>query len=117
MSSWFLFNSIGFYPNSGQPVYLIGTPSYPDVTIAVGNGKTLHIIAKNLDPEHINHYVQSVTLNGRSIEDNWLRQEDIVSGGTLVFTMGSAPNHWGTRTPPPSLSDSRPPLCQAASLH
>jgi predicted alpha-1,2-mannosidase len=117
MSSWFLFNSIGFYPNSGQPVYLIGTPSYPDVTIAVGNGKTLHIIAKNLDPEHINHYVQSVTLNGHSIEDNWLRQEDIASGGTLVFTMGSAPNHWGTRTPPPSLSDSRPPLCQAASLH
>jgi predicted alpha-1,2-mannosidase len=117
MSSWFLFNSIGFYPNSGQPVYLIGTPSYPDVTIAVGNGKTLHIIARNLDPEHINHYVQSVTLNGRSIEDNWLRQEEITNGGTLVFTMGSAPNHWGTRTPPPSLSDPHPALCQAARLH
>ncbi len=117
MSSWFLFNSIGFYPNSGQPVYLIGTPSYPDVTIAVGNGKTLHIIAKNLDPEHINHYVQSATLNGHSIEDNWLRQENIANGGTLVFTMGSAPNHWGTKTPPPSLSDPHPPLCQAASLH
>ncbi len=117
MSSWFLFNSIGFYPNSGQPVYLIGTPSYPDVTIAVGNRKTLHVIAKNLDPEHINHYVQSATLNGHSIEDNWLRQENIANGGMLVFTMGSAPSHWGTRTPPPSLSDPHALLCQAASLH
>lgn len=117
MSSWFLFNSIGFYPNSGQPVYLIGTPSYPDVTIAVGQGKTLHIIAKNLDPEHINHYVQSVTLNGRAIEDNWLRHKDIAGGGTLIFTMGPAPGKWGTRTPPPSLSDSHAPFCQAADVH
>lgn len=114
MSSWFLFNSIGFYPNSGQPVYLIGTPSYPDVTLAVGKSKTLHIVARNLDPEHINRYVQSVTLNNKPIVNNWLRHEEIADGGTLIFTMGPAPSEWGRATPPPSLSDAQPPLCPAA---
>src|ERR1035441_8995831 len=33
MSSWFIFNSLGFYPNAGQDVYLIGTPSFPEVEI------------------------------------------------------------------------------------
>jgi predicted alpha-1,2-mannosidase len=115
MSSWFLFNSIGFYPNSGQPIYLIGTPSYPDVTIDVGHGKRLHIVARNLDPEHINRYVQSVELNGKPLETDWFRHQEIADGGTLIFTMGSAPSAWGTTAPPPpSLSDAHPPLCPAA---
>jgi predicted alpha-1,2-mannosidase len=111
MSSWFLFNSIGFYPNSGQPVYLIGTPSYPDVTMAVGKGKNLHIVAKNLDEQHINRYVQSVTLNGQPVENNWLTHEQVAGGGNLVFTMGSAPSEWGTKTPPPSMSDPNAKAC------
>lgn len=115
MSSWFLFNSIGFYPNSGQPIYLIGTPSYPDVMMDVGHGKRLHIVARNLDPEHINRYVQSVELNGKPLTTDWFRHEAIANGGTLIFTMGSAPSSWGTTTPPPpSLSDAHPPLCPAA---
>ncbi len=115
MSSWFLFNSIGFYPNAGQPIYLIGTPSFPDVTMQVGHGKTLHIIARNLDSEHINHYVQSATLNGQPLENDWFRHDQIANGGTLVFIMGSAPTAWGTKVPPPSLSDSVSPLCAEAS--
>lgn len=115
MSSWFLFNSIGFYPNAGQPIYLIGTPSFPDVTIQVGHGKTLRIIARNLDTQHLNRYVQSATLNGQPLENNWFRHDQIANGGTLVLTMGSAPSGWGTKVPPPSLSDSVSPLCAEAS--
>ncbi len=117
MSSWWLFNSIGFYPNSGQPIYLIGTPSFPDVTLAVGNGKVLHIVAKNLDAQYLNRYVQSVTLNGQPLETNWFRHEQIANGGTLVLTMGSAPSAWGTKIPPPSLSDADSPLCPAVQRH
>lgn len=113
MSSWFLFNSIGFYPNAGQPIYLIGTPSFPDVTLQVGHGKSLHIVALNLDPEHINRYIQSATLNGKPLANNWFRHGDIMNGGTLVFTMGSAPGNWGRATPPPSLSDPHSPLCSS----
>ncbi|WP_446743104.1 GH92 family glycosyl hydrolase [Silvibacterium acidisoli] len=116
MSSWFLFNSIGFYPNSGQPVYLIGTPSYPDVTISVGKTRTLHIVARNLDEQHINRYVQSVTLNGQPVEKNWLTHEQVANGGTLIFTMGSAPSAWGTQDPPPSPSYTSSDSCKDGEI-
>ena len=116
MSSWFIFNSIGFYPNAGQDIYLIGTPSFPDVEIKLSNGKTLHIEARNLDTAHMNHYIQSATLDGAPLDNAWFRHSQIANGGTLVFVMGSAPTKWGTTAPPPSISDSVSPLCAAAQL-
>lgn len=114
MSSWFLFNSLGFYPNSGQPIYLIGTPSFPEATLKVGAGKTLHIVAKNLDPEHINRYVESVTLNGKALDRDWFRHDEIAQGGTLVFTMGPEPKPW-SKVPPPSMSDEQGSPCSMAN--
>jgi predicted alpha-1,2-mannosidase len=114
MSSWFIFNSLGFYPNAGQDIYLIGTPSFPEADITLASGKTLRIIAHNLDSEHINRFVQSATLNGAPLDASWFRHKQIANGGTLVFTMGSAPTKWGTTNLPPSMSDSSSPLCAAA---
>jgi putative alpha-1,2-mannosidase len=114
MSSWFIFQSLGFYPNAGQDIYLIGTPSFPEADITLASGKTLHILARNLDSEHINRYIQSATLNGAPLDASWFRHGQIANGGTLVFTMGSAPTNWGTTTPPPSMSDPVSPLCAAA---
>jgi predicted alpha-1,2-mannosidase len=114
MSSWFIFNSLGFYPNAGQDIYLIGTPSFPEADITLASGKTLRIIAHNLDSEHINRFIQSATLNGTPLNASWFRHGQIANGGTLVFTMGSAPTKWGTTNLPPSMSDSTSPLCAAA---
>ncbi len=114
MSSWFLFNSIGFYPNAGQDIYLIGTPGFPEVDLHLSSGKTFRVIAQELDPEHINHYVQSATLNGRPLDQSWFRHGQIAEGGTLELTMGPAPSAWGTQNPPPSLSDVASPLCAGA---
>jgi putative alpha-1,2-mannosidase len=82
MSSWFIFNSLGFYPNAGQDVYLIGTPSFPEAEIHLADGKTLRIVAKNLDTEHLNHYVQSARLNGAPLDQSWFRHAAIADGGT-----------------------------------
>jgi predicted alpha-1,2-mannosidase len=114
MSSWFIFQSLGFYPNAGQDVYLIGTPSFPEADITLASGKTLRILARNMDSEHINRYIQSATLNGAPLNASWFRHAQIAEGGTLVFTLGSAPTDWGTTTPPPSMSDPVSPLCAAA---
>ena len=114
MSSWFIFNSLGFYPNAGQDIYLIGTPSFPEADITLASGKTLRIIARNMDSEHINRFIQSATLNGAPLNTSWFRHNQIANGGTLVFTMGSAPSRWGTAGPPPSMSDAVSPLCAAA---
>ena len=112
MSSWLIFSTLGIYPVAGQDVYLISTPSVPDAALSLGNGKTLHIIAKNLDGQGLNRYVQSVTLNGADLPNAWFRHAQIKDGATLVFTMGSSPSNWGRSNPPPSMSDDNAPRCQ-----
>ena len=115
MSSWLLFQTIGFYPDAGQDFYLIGSPSLPNTSIRLGNGKVLHIVVENLDDQGINHYVASATLNGKPWTKNWFRQSDIANGGTWVFHMSSAPTNWGTTDPPPSMSDPNARLCPPSS--
>ncbi|SFR97087.1 alpha-1,2-mannosidase, putative [Granulicella pectinivorans] len=105
MSSWLIFQTLGIYPVAGQDVYLIGTPSLPQASLALAGGKTLRITTKGLDPAGLNHYVQSVTLNGVDLPNAWFRHAQIEHGAELVFTMGSAPSAWGRTTPPPSMSD------------
>lgn len=115
MSSWYAFQSMGFYPNAGQDVYLIGTPSYPRVDIDLGGGKTFTVEAENLDGNSVNRYVQSAVLNGHPLNQAWFRHGDIAKGGTLKLVMGPKPSAWGTTNPPPSLSDPGFALCKAAA--
>jgi predicted alpha-1,2-mannosidase len=116
MSSWLIFQTLGFYPNAGQDVYLVSTPGIPETTIHMGNGKDLRIIAKNLDHDGLNRYIQSAILNGTELKTSWFRHGQIKDGGTLILTMGSSPSDWGRNEPPPSMSDSKTPLCAAAGI-
>jgi putative alpha-1,2-mannosidase len=115
MSSWLIFSTLGFFPIAGQDVYLISTPSIPDVSLDLGYGKKFHIIAKNLDGQGLNRYVQSATLNGVDLPNAWFRHGQIKDGATLVLTMGSAPSGWGKAVPPPSMSDANFHLCASES--
>jgi putative alpha-1,2-mannosidase len=58
--------------------------------IRLTNGKSFTILAKNLSDQNI--YIRSVRLNGKQYQKSYLRHEDMVNGGELVFEMGSAPN-------------------------
>lgn len=113
MSSWLIFSTLGLFPVAGQDVYLISTPSIPDASLDLGHGKKLHIIAKNLDRQGINHYIQSATLNGANLTTAWFRHNQIKDGATLVLNMGPAPSDWGKDVPPPSMSDTNMPFCTA----
>ncbi len=113
MSSWLIFSTLGIFPVAGQDVYLISTPSIPDASLTLADGKKLRIIAKNLDPNGLNRYVQSATLNGVDLPNAWFRHAQIKDGATLVLMMGSAPSTWGTTTPPPSMSDANAHLCSS----
>lgn len=115
MSSWYAFQSMGFFPLAGQDVYLIGTPSFPEVDITLGNGKVLRIVAEHFRRDRLNRYVQSATLNGKPLHKAWFRHARIAEGGTLRLVMGSVPSSWGTTTPPPSMSDPGFRLCPAAT--
>jgi putative alpha-1,2-mannosidase len=103
MSAWFIFGSMGFFPVAGQDVYLIGSPLFSKATIKLGSGKTFTIIAKNTNNQNL--YVQSAKLNGKKWDKCWFRHKDIINGGELVLEMGTIPSEWGTKIPPPSISD------------
>ncbi len=102
MSSWYAFGKIGFYPNAGQDVYLIGSPAFPEVSIHLGNGKTFVIEAKNVSTE--NKYIARAEWNGQPYTKAWFRNDDIMRGGRLVLTMSGHPAAWATGDLPPSSS-------------
>ncbi|GGI56536.1 GH92 family glycosyl hydrolase [Winogradskyella haliclonae] len=95
MSAWYVLSSMGFYSvTPGSNEYVIGTPLFDKATINLENGKQFNIAANNLSNENI--YVQSVTLNGKTLEETFIKHLDIVEGGTLEFTMTDKPSTWGT---------------------
>ena len=95
MSSWYVFQALGFYPNAGQNLYLISSPTFEKVVIHLENGKELTIKTRKASEKNI--YVQSVKLNGEPLETCAFRHTDIAQGGTLEFVMGSKPSKWGSR--------------------
>lgn len=89
LSSWYVFSTIGFFPSAGQDFYYLTSPKYETTTFDLDNGKTFTVKANNLSEE--NKYIQSVTLNGETLYSTTINHSDIVSGGELVFNMGSKP--------------------------
>lgn len=109
MTAWVVFSMMGFYPvTPGVPVYDLGSPVFDRVTIHLPNGRKLRIVAR--DNSKQNKYIQSVTLNGESLDRIWFRHDDIVNGGTLELRMGDTPGTVGTNP------DSLPPGCAHSAL-
>lgn len=67
MSSWYVFNAMGFYPFSpADPQYMVSVPLFDHIRIKLANGKTYSIIRKssgkkisslNYDGKHLNGYL------------------------------------------------------------
>ena len=102
MSAFVVFSMMGLYPvTPGLPVYNIGTPFFPKMTLHLASGRTFVIEAEGASS--VNKYIQRAELNGKPLDRPWIRHSELVAGGRLVFTMGSRPNkNWGAKTPPPS---------------
>jgi predicted alpha-1,2-mannosidase len=93
MSAWFVMSAMGLYavdPVSGT--YVMSAPLFKRVTIQLGSGRELVIEAKNGVEVEQNKYIQSITLNGRPHNKLWIRHDDLVNGGHLIFTLGATPN-------------------------
>ncbi|MDX9919839.1 MAG: GH92 family glycosyl hydrolase [Paludibacter sp.] len=91
MSSWYIFSSLGFYPvNPSNGIYVFGSPIFDEATISLPDNKEFEIITKNNSDENI--YIQSVQLNGEDYPYSYIKHNDIMKGGKLIFTMGNTPN-------------------------
>ena len=95
MSAWLAFTALGFYPVApGSNEYVIGRPFVDKATLNLPNGRRFAIRAEQMSAA--NPYVGSVTLNGKPLARTFLRHEDIMAGGELVFRMQAEPNkEWG----------------------
>ncbi|HET6892850.1 MAG TPA: GH92 family glycosyl hydrolase, partial [Pyrinomonadaceae bacterium] len=96
MSAWYVLSAAGFYPvTPGSPVYVIGSPLFPELRFSLENGKSFVIKARGVSSKKT--YIQSARLNGKPYRNSYLTHSDLMSGGELVFEMGAQPNlKWGT---------------------
>ena len=92
MSSWYIFSSLGFFPNAGQDIYYLVGPLYTKSSISLGEGKTISIEAQNASSA--NMYIQSCTINGVEWTKSWFSHSDIKEGATIKFVMGPNPSAW-----------------------
>ncbi len=99
MSTMFVGAALGLFPvTAGSSQFQIGSPFFDSTTITYANGSRFTVKADGVSPS--NYYVQNATLNGKRFDNTWLDYSQIISGGTLDFTMGSRPSQWGARTKP-----------------
>jgi predicted alpha-1,2-mannosidase len=102
MSAWYIFTALGFYPvNPASGDYMIGSPLYTKATLNLANGKHFTVVADNNSAKNL--YIQSATLNGKSLAIPVLHYSDIVSGATLKLVMGAEPSQWASTYKPAPL--------------
>jgi len=80
MSAWYVLTALGIHPLCpGDGKWYLCRPLFPETMLAAGAGRPLVIrCEKGLGRERY-------WLNGRPLGRNWLRTDEILAGGTLVF--------------------------------
>ncbi|WP_348262611.1 GH92 family glycosyl hydrolase [Telmatobacter sp. DSM 110680] len=99
MSAWLLFTAMGFYPVSpASGEYMIGSPMYGEISLTLANGKRFRLETSNNSAKNV--YIQSATLNGKTLDMPVITWEQIQAGGVLHFVMGPEPSKWGSKWRP-----------------
>lgn len=90
-SAWYVFSALGFYPvTPAADQYVLGTPLFKKIVLHLENGKRFEINAPN--NSNANRYIQSVKLNGKSWDHNYLPFSSIAGGGSMTLEMSDKPN-------------------------
>ncbi|MHB9143699.1 MAG: GH92 family glycosyl hydrolase, partial [Paludibacter sp.] len=90
-SAWYIFSSLGFYsvcPVTDQ--YIIGSPMVQKATIKLENGNKVEITTENNNLK--TRYIQSVTLNKKVYNHNFINYSDLMKGTKIKFVMGENAN-------------------------
>jgi predicted alpha-1,2-mannosidase len=90
-SAWYVFSAMGFYPvTPASDQYVLGAPLFKKLTINLENGKTITINSANNSAA--NKYVNSLKVNGKPYNFNWLSHKALLGGANLDFDMSATPN-------------------------
>ena len=99
LSSCYVWNAIGLFPVTGQPVMLIGSPIFDSIDIKFGKHNFTVKTEENSDE---NIYIQSAEFDGIKINRAYLTIEELLNGKELKLIMGSKPSNWAKINRPPS---------------
>ena len=110
--AWYVMSAIGLFQMDGgcavKPIYEIGSPIFDRVTIHLDpkyyKGREFVIETKGNSKNNV--YIQSATLDGKTLDRPWFYHRELVDGGKLVLEMGPEPNRkWGSapEAAPPSI--------------
>jgi predicted alpha-1,2-mannosidase len=90
-SAWYVLSALGFYPvTPGTGEYVFGSPLFNRATLHLENGEVLEIEAPGNNMQNI--YIQDIKLNGKLMDRNFIRHDELLKGGKLIFKMGPEPN-------------------------
>lgn len=92
MGSWYIFTSLGLFPNAGQDFYYLLPPAFEQSTLTMENGKTINIKTTKKSPEA--KYISAVTLNGKPLNRSWISHDEISNGAVIEFELSENPNEW-----------------------
>ena len=97
MSAWYIFASMGFYPlNPVSGQYLLCSPLFSQVNIALPQGKHLQIICHKAGKNA--QYISKVLVNGHVLKQNYLTYAQLMQGGVVQFYLQSKPClNWGNQ--------------------
>ncbi|MFH6987535.1 GH92 family glycosyl hydrolase [Flavobacterium collinsii] len=91
MSAWYIFSSLGFYPVApGSDEYALGSPLVKKAVFNLENGKKFEVETVNQSDKNV--FVSKVLLNGKKLNQPFLKHEDVINGGKITFYMSSKPN-------------------------
>jgi predicted alpha-1,2-mannosidase len=95
MSSWYVWAALGAYPETpGSAASALGSPLFTAIAIHLGDGKTITETAAGAADDA--PYVQGLTLDGSSWSGAYLPADLFADGGSLDWTLGTAPDAtWG----------------------
>ncbi len=87
-SAWYVFSALGFYPVCpGSNQYVIGAPYLDKVVLHLENGKRV-----SLTREGKGCYIQSMKVDGKTYNHNYLEHDLLTRGSDIRFVMGETPN-------------------------
>ena len=109
MSAWYVMSAMGLYevcPGSLQ--FLLTTPLFEKVTFQMPSGHVVRITANN---PSVNRYIQSVELNGQTLDRCYITYDELMKGADINFVLGKKPNKelWTSKSARPySLTGDEP---------
>ena len=88
MTAWYVFSALGLYPLCpGHPTYALGAPLFEKATVRPKNGEAF--VIEGVGNREDAPYANQIALNGQEMSRLYVRQEEIMNGGTMSFKMAT----------------------------